>query len=124
MKKEEQTSSPIKDPQSVLRPAQEQRPTQLRPAPDSPVSETATSIELHIGELVLHGFEASAGYVIGDALERELARLFSEQGLPPAMMQAAEIEYLKSSLSNLAPDVAAEEIGRRIAQSVYGGLSE
>ena len=42
------------------------------------------SIEMHIEELVLHGFEPGDRHAIGDAVERELARLLSEHGLPSA----------------------------------------
>ena len=39
-------------------------------------------IELHIEELVLHGFAPGDRHPIGDAVEHELIRLFAEQGLP------------------------------------------
>jgi hypothetical protein len=41
-------------------------------------------IEVHIEELVLHNFEASARWTIADALETELQTLLRERGLPAA----------------------------------------
>ncbi|MBD0326005.1 MAG: hypothetical protein ICV68_06225, partial [Pyrinomonadaceae bacterium] len=47
------------------------------------------NIELHIEELILHGFERRDRYAIADAFERELSRLlseqFAEQGLPSSL---------------------------------------
>jgi len=45
-------------------------------------SRTASVVELHIEELVLHGFRSGDRFHIGDALERELVRLLGKQGLP------------------------------------------
>ena len=36
---------------------------------------------------MLHGFAPGDRYRIGDAVERELARLFAEQGVPPSLAQ-------------------------------------
>ena len=38
------------------------------------------NIELHIEELVLHGFSPRDRDAIGEAVQRELTRLFVEQG--------------------------------------------
>ena len=63
---------------------------------EKPMTETeiggwheAGNIELHIEELVLHGFEPGDRHRIGEAIERELARLFAEQGTPPSLAQGA-----------------------------------
>ena len=42
-------------------------------------------VELHIDELVLHGFAPGDRYPIGDAVEHELTRLFAEQGIPRSL---------------------------------------
>jgi hypothetical protein len=39
------------------------------------------NLELHVEELVLHGFAPGDRYRIGEALERTLTQLFVEQGV-------------------------------------------
>ena len=46
-------------------------------------------IELHIEELVLHGFAPADRYRIGDTVQRELTRLLAEQGMPASLIQVA-----------------------------------
>ena len=77
------------------------------------------NVNLHIEELVLLGFTPGDRYRIGDAMERELARLFTEQGVPP---QSSELAYLDGGAFEVKPGSGAEEIGVRVAQTVYGGL--
>jgi hypothetical protein len=44
-------------------------------------------LDLSIEELVLHGFRPGDRYAIADAVERELTRLFTEQGVPPGLAE-------------------------------------
>src|SRR3712207_3298477 len=55
---------------------------------------TPVNIELHIEELVLHGFAPGDRYRIGEAVQRELARLFAEQGVPPSLVGGGEVAHL------------------------------
>ena len=80
-------------------------------------------IELHIEELVLHGFAPGDRYRIGDALERELARLFAEQGRLPSLVQGSGIERLDGETLEMKPGSRAEVIGVQVAQAVYRGLN-
>jgi hypothetical protein len=82
------------------------------------------NIELHIEELVLHGFAPGDRYRIGEAVERELARLFARQGTPPSLAQGGEIEHLDGRTFEVKPGSRAEAIGAQVAQAVYGGLSQ
>jgi hypothetical protein len=45
------------------------------------------SINLHIEELILHGFAREERYAIGEALQNELQRLFTTQGLPQSFQE-------------------------------------
>ena len=81
------------------------------------------SLELHVEELVLHGFAASDRYRIGEAVERELGRLFTERGTPPSLRQGSEIERLDGGAFEVKPGSGAEAIGIQVAQAAYGGLS-
>ena len=80
-------------------------------------------IELHIEELVLHGFAPGDRYRIADAVERELVRLFAEQGVPPSLAQNIESARMDGGAFNVAPGSKAGAIGTQIAQMVYGGLT-
>ena len=81
------------------------------------------NIELHIEELVLHGFAPGDRYRIGEAVERELARLFAEQGVPPSLAPGGEVASLDGGAFEVEPGSTAEAIGVQVAQAVYGGLS-
>lgn len=81
---------------------------------------TAPRVELRIGELVLNGFAPGDRYHIWAALERELARLFAEQGVPDWLKQGGLIDRLDGGSFDLPPGPSAEVIGGRIAQAVYG----
>jgi hypothetical protein len=82
-----------------------------------------SNIELHIEELVLHGFAPGDRYRIGETMERELAHLFTEQGAPPSLAQSGEIARLEGGNFEVKPGSNAEAIGVQVAQAVYGGLS-
>ena len=80
------------------------------------------AIELHIDELVLHGFAPGDRERIGAAVQRELARLVAEQGTPDSWKQSGEIEDLDAGKFNLRankPDI----VGVQIAQAVHRSMS-
>lgn len=81
------------------------------------------SVELHIEELMLEGFAPSDRYLIGEAIQRELTRLLTEQEAAPALRHTSQVEYLNTSMSYRSADSTPEENGASIAQSVYGGLN-
>jgi hypothetical protein len=81
------------------------------------------NVELHIEELVLRGFAPGERHRIGEAVERELARLFDEQGVPPSLARASGIERLDGGAFEVAHGSKAEVVGVQVAQAVYGGLS-
>lgn len=81
------------------------------------------NIELHIEELILHGFAPSDRYLIGAAVEQELTKLFAEQGVPPSLAHGGEMARLDAGTFQLAMDSKANAVGIQIAQAVYGGLS-
>jgi hypothetical protein len=81
------------------------------------------NVELHIEELVLRGFAPGDRYRIGEAVERELARLFTEEGVPPSLARRSGIERLDGGAFEVAHGLKAEAIGVQVAQAVFGGLS-
>lgn len=80
------------------------------------------NLELHIKELVLHGLSPGDKYRIGEAVERELTRLFSEQGIPASLGHGGAIERIDGVRFEMAHGSRAEKVGSQVARSVYGGL--
>jgi hypothetical protein len=80
------------------------------------------ALDLRIDEVVLHGFEPNDRVRIGHAIQRELARLFREQGVPPSFAQGCAIERLDGGTLHMEPGAKSTTIGSQIAQAVYGGL--
>lgn len=92
---------------------------------ESPASRDAPrAVELRIEELVLHGFTPAERYRIGDAVERELARLFAAQGVPATLGQGREITRLDAGAVEIQPGTNAELTGALLAQAIYGGLGQ
>ena len=83
----------------------------------------ASNLELHIEELVLHGFAPNDRYVIADAVERELARLLAKPGIPPSLSQGGEVAHVERGMFELELSSKPEMIGVQVAQAVYRGLS-
>ncbi len=89
--------------------------------PATPVAPRA-NVELHIEELVLHGFPAGARHTIGDAVRRELARLLAEGGISPTLTSAGKVPRVDGGAFQMAPDATPDAIGARVAQAIHGGL--
>ena len=79
-------------------------------------------IKININKLVLHGFKHSDHYLIAAALQSELVRLISRQGLPDAFNQNVEIAQINGGSFDIKPGSKAGTIGSHIGQSIYGGL--
>ncbi len=79
------------------------------------------NIELHIEELVLHGFTPSDRHSIAEAVEAELTRLFAEQGTPRSLSKGGEIERMDGGGFEMAHNSKPEVIGAQVARAVYGG---
>lgn len=81
-------------------------------------------VDLHIEELVLHGFSPGDRYRIGQAVELELTRLITEQGIPSSLSRDGDLARINGGTINVSPNSRAEVIGGRVAQSVYGGFGK
>jgi len=82
------------------------------------------SIHLHIEELILHGFQPGDRHRIGDAMQRELARLFSEHQAPPGITKSAEIDRLNAGTFETTENARPEATGTQVARAVFGGLEQ
>jgi hypothetical protein len=81
------------------------------------------SIELHIKELVLHGFAAKDRLQIGAAIEEELSRLIERHGARALPVVSMEVEGVMTGNLRLANGATPQAIGRQIAQHVHRQLS-
>ena len=79
-------------------------------------------IELHIERLLLEGVERRDRRAIGTALERELGRLISDRGLPPAMRTGRELSTIDAGPLDRSRSATGADTGARIARSVYRGM--
>jgi len=84
--------------------------------------ELAPHITLRIGELVLEGVSPSAWPRIEDALSREFESLLRERGLPDMAEITVDIESLDAGEIELASAGRPEEVGQRLAQSLYDAI--
>lgn len=75
-------------------------------------------LELNIEELRLHGFKRTDREKIAAAVQAELERLFSDEGLPFGLKHGSEIRLQGGSFS--VPDTAsAEQAGVQLARQMY-----
>jgi hypothetical protein len=82
-----------------------------------------SALELHIEELVLTGFSSADRFHIADSVERELARLLVESGIPGLEESSVALEGLDAGKFKVAPGARAHVIGRQAAQAVHRQLS-
>ena len=79
------------------------------------------SVQLQIGELVLHGFAPAERYRIAAAVEAELSRLIAENGPPSGWEHTRVISELHTPMFQTEWARGPREWGRRIAQALYEG---
>lgn len=77
-------------------------------------------IELSIDEIVLEGTGASARLAVADALQAELARLFTEQ--TPALEAPVRIDSVRAAPVGVTMQAPARALGTAIAASVHAGF--
>ena len=77
-------------------------------------------VELHVAELVLHGFAPGDRYRIAEALQRELATRISASELPRSLQESREVPQMDAGDFPLPPDARPETVGTQAAQSIYG----
>jgi hypothetical protein len=82
------------------------------------------NIQLHIENLVLHGFAPGDRDRIAAAVQQELTRLMTEQGLSATLTGGNSLERVDGGSFAMAANARAEGIGAQIAQSIYGGMGQ
>lgn len=79
-------------------------------------------VEVHIEELVLHGFGAGDRFPISDAVEQELTRLLAEQDGRILPSSPFVIGQLNGGTFKVAPGGRAAGVGCGIARAVHGAF--
>jgi hypothetical protein len=82
---------------------------------------TRQPLELSIGELVLHGFDARDRHAISDTVQRELGALLTEHGLPAMRRESATLS-VDAGRVELAHDATPACIGAELARALHRGL--
>jgi len=80
------------------------------------------SVELHIDELVLHGFAPTERHAIGDTVESELRELLVKQQSLPLSLANREIDRIDAGEFEIASGGAAPTSGRRVAEAINRAL--
>lgn len=78
-------------------------------------------VELHIEELVLHGFEGRDRHRIAEAVQIELTRLIGEGGLK-GLSGSLAIERVNAGEFKVSAGAKPHAAGAQIARSIYGSL--
>lgn len=87
------------------------------------MNKTPPNIQLHIDELILHGFSPADRSRIAEVIQTELARLFASKGVPRTLTQGGAVPVLDGAEFEFTPGMSAQAIGLQVAQSIYGGLN-
>jgi hypothetical protein len=73
---------------------------------------------------MLDGVAPGDRYTIGNAVERELARLLRKEGIPISLRSESQADEIGGTTFNAARDAKPRAIGRQIAQAVYQGFGK
>jgi hypothetical protein len=79
-------------------------------------------IEIHIDELVLQGFSTRDFTAIGQAVESELTRLFSEQGALHSISSPKKYVRIDAGEFAISSGAKSHAVGNNIAASVFKGI--
>ncbi|HWK89971.1 MAG TPA: hypothetical protein VNP72_08240 [Longimicrobium sp.] len=80
-------------------------------------------VELHVDELVLHGFRPADRRAVGEAVRAELARLIGERGLPAGFRAADGAARLDGGSFRVSPGHRPADVGAAVARAVYGSAA-
>ena len=80
------------------------------------------AIDLHIEELVLHGFAARDRGRIAAAVESELARLLSTGQAQTLLGNSAGLENLNAGIFEVKAGAKPQQAGTQIARAVFRSL--
>ncbi len=82
------------------------------------------NVNIHIERLILDGLPISHSQrpIVEAALKAELAGLFAADGLAPELQAGGALPRVPGGSIQLTSDGNPGQLGRQIAQAVYGGI--
>ena len=80
------------------------------------------NINFNIDQLVLHGFNRLDRHQVSQAIQTELNRLITEQGVSKAIQQNQHIRNLNAGEIKLKTNAGPRQIGTQVARNLYQGL--
>lgn len=95
----------------------------LEKAKESSVN-TPRSVELHIHQLLLEGFEDADQIAIRRAVETELTLLLSQGGMPQFPSERQSTDCIDGGMFHLGTNTTVRRLGSHIARAIYSGLSK
>ena len=82
-----------------------------------------SSINLHIEELVLHGFASGDKHGISEAVQSELTRLISEQQNSPPTTKSISRDHVDGGNFCVVNSAKPNAVGAQIAGAVFVGIN-
>lgn len=84
----------------------------------------ALKINLHIERMVLDGLPIETGerQLLQESVKSELTRMLMKNGLSSHLTDSKVLARISAKQMQLGSDDDTTRIGRKIAQSVYGGI--
>lgn len=80
----------------------------------------SVNLELEITELIVTGIAPQDSDRLQTALTTELTRLFTEVGIPRAIVQSSHQQHLDGGSFEVTRSMSPEAMGMHIAQAMYG----
>lgn len=80
------------------------------------------NLELHIEQLVLHGFGPELVHGLGAVVEQELQRLLAQQQ-PTTFAKDAALARIDAGTFRLTPGAGTQQLGAALAQAIHAGMS-
>ncbi len=85
-------------------------------------SESSRHIRIHIDRLSLRGFDAGKSQTIGGEVKTALAGIIRDHGLDPGKASRQIRGKYEAAPIKVQRGADAQDIGRQIAERIYGGL--
>ena len=92
-----------------------------KPVVESPAGD---SVQVEIGELVLHGFAPGDRHKIAAAVESELARLMSKAGVQGLGKNSLTLGRINGGAFRVTAGAKPQAAGAEIARAVFRGLRQ
>lgn len=88
------------------------------------MQDSQPDIHVHIERLILDGLsiERSQGPLVQEAVEAELSRLLTENGLATDLQAGVSMPSVNTNGIQLSAGNSPAQLGSQIAQSVYSGI--